>query len=140
MINLFIHLTTFKESHFLFIIQWTCYLIAKAHSIKFKGENHLKSRSILYFHLCLSWKKISLILPLIHLHSLASNETKWNWTERGCKTVKWFHEFFIGYLCLNSDRFTCRAVNSYGKSNWWKFISFLVLKQIFLVWQVIHHV
>ena len=45
---------------------------------KAQGENHLKSRSILYFHLCLSWKKIPLILPLIHLHSLASNETKWN--------------------------------------------------------------
>ena len=51
--------------------------IANAHSINYKGENHLKSRSILYFHLCLSWKNPS----NSSFNSLAltcTNETKWN--------------------------------------------------------------
>ena len=71
MINFFIHLTTFKESHFLFIAV-TCQLP------RHKGKITWSHGQFCIFICAYLDKKIPLILPLIHLHSLASNETKWN--------------------------------------------------------------
>ena len=88
---------------------------------------------------CLSWKKIPLILPLIHLHSLASNETKWNERNEVAKQSNDFTNF-------SSVTFAWTAAAL--PAGWWTYMAgvideksfhFLFLNQIFLVWQVIHN-
>ena len=112
--------------------------IAKAHSINSKGKITWSHGQFCIF-ICAYLEKNPFNSSFNSLALTCFKRNEMKRTERGCKTVKWFHEFFIGYLCLNSGRFTCRLVNSYGRSNRWNVISFLVLKQIFLVWQVIHN-
>ena len=45
---------------------------------KAQGENHLKSRSILYFYMCLSWQKNPSNSSFNSLALTCTNETKWN--------------------------------------------------------------